>query len=179
MKKYASLLFLFTIVLFTACEGDQGPPGPPGFDGRDGQDGGIFVAETFEVDANFNPANEFTRIVNLNPVIEDGDVVLVYRLEDVDGNTPIWEPLPTATIFLDDPDQTTVLYRFNFTIGDIFIRMESSNFAAVPDDLRQDQVFRIVIVPSEFAKNNNTENLENVMTLLNIKNIDFKTLDLK
>lgn len=143
MKKIFSLLFVSTIIL-TSCEG---PEGPPGLDGLDG-----IIGETFERTINFNEANGYTDRIFLTPNIAESDVVLVYRLEGVDAGLDVWEPLPTVTIFLNDVNDTSVQYRFNFTLGDIDILMESNNPDLVPADLTNNQVFRIVIVPSDFAQ---------------------------
>lgn len=177
MKRIFSLLLLSALV-FISCEGPQGPPGFDGLDGQDGQDGGVFLAETFEVTRSFNSSNGYSSNIVLDPVIFDGDVILVYRLEDVFEGRPVWEPLPTSTIFLNDPDDTTIVYRFNFTVSEILLLLESNNPQLVPDDLALDQTFRIVIVPSEFAQKNDTSDLNKVMSTLKLTTSDFKELEL-
>ncbi|GAA4277361.1 hypothetical protein [Aquimarina mytili] len=146
MKKILFLLSI-SIVLFSSCEGDQGPPGPQGEPG--------LIGEAFERTISFNAANEFLERIPLNPNIAPNDVILVYRLEDVIDNLKVWEPLPTVTLFLNDAADTSVQYRFNFTVGDIDIIMESNNLDLVPANLTENQVFRIVIVPAEVASSSN------------------------
>ncbi|MBK9511128.1 MAG: hypothetical protein IPO04_17555 [Cytophagaceae bacterium] len=53
------------------------------------------LAEVFEVKADFTPNNEFRNFYNLNPVIFDSDVLLVYELTGTDKTgADIWKPLP-------------------------------------------------------------------------------------
>ncbi len=166
MKKIFSILFIATAVL-TSCEGPQGPPGFDGLDGIDGADG--LIGETFEETISFNQVNDYAVRISLNPNIEDGDVVLVFRLEGIDNGRNDWEPLPTATIFLDSG--VDVLYRYNFTVGDIDILLESNDPDQVPADLASDQVFRFVIIPADFAQNTNINLLDfyEVKSALNLE----------
>lgn len=165
-------MFVSTIIL-TSCEG---PEGPPGLDGLDGLDGAEELAAVYEIDnVIFNDANEFGIGFTFPQAIFDADNVLVYRLEDVtNDNRDIWEPLPTATIFLNDGADTTVLYRFNFTNRDVDILLESNNPNLVPADLATGQVFRIVVVPSAFgqAKNLELQDMESLLSSLNLKTTD-------
>ncbi|WP_299222021.1 hypothetical protein [uncultured Aquimarina sp.] len=164
MKKIFTLLFLSSI-LFTACEGDQGPVGPQG------PGGGLFLAETFERTVDFNASNGFSAEIILDPIIENSDVVLVYRLEEVFDGRDVWEPLPTTSIFLNDANDTSVLYRFNFSFAEILLLMESNNPDLVPADLTNNQTFRFVIVPSEFAETTNINLLDfdEVQSALNLE----------
>ncbi|MDH7445590.1 hypothetical protein [Aquimarina sp. 2201CG14-23] len=144
MKKIFALLFLSTF-LFTSCVDDDD------FD---------TIGLTFEFTTTFNNANGYADRFFFNENIFDSDVVLVYRLEDVDNGLDVWEPLPTATILLNDVDDTTVLYRFNFTSGDVDILLESNNPDLVPADLTNNQTFRIVVVPASFAENTEIDLLD-------------------
>ncbi len=166
MKKILFLLGL-SITLFTSCEGDQGPPGPEGPQGVPGE-----VAAVYEIEnVVFNAANQFAIGFTFPEPIFTDDNVLVFRLEGVtDDNRDIWEPLPTATVFLNDANDTNVLYRFNFTDRDVDILLESNNPDLVPADLAQNQVFRVVVVPGAFAQNNqvNSSNLKSLFSELNI-----------
>lgn len=148
MKKIVALLFL-SVVLFSACEGDQGPPG---------ESGATFLAETFErTNVNFNNANAYTVRVPLDPTIFEDDVVLVYRLQEVDNGLDVWEPLPTSPFFFFNDTSGAIegylTYRFNFTVGDIDIIMDSDAPEIAGAEFTDNQTFRIVIVPSEQANN--------------------------
>ncbi len=164
MKKILSLLLLSTI-LFTACEGDQGPIGPQG------EPGGLFLAKTFEVDnINFSSTNGLDATINI-PVpnsidVFEADVPLVYLLDPIasaDNGADVWEPLPRTFFFSGNG---FAQYRFNFIfddntgIFDLDITLESDDFTALDNGFTQNQVFRIVIVPSEFAENTNINLLD-------------------
>ncbi|MEW7292933.1 collagen-like protein [Aquimarina sp. 2304DJ70-9] len=146
MKKILFLLSL-SLVLFSSCEGDQGPPGPEGPPG--------LIGEAFERTITFTAANEFIERVPLDPNIVDSDVILVYRLEAVDNNLDVWEPLPTGSVFFFN-DTTGAIegflyYRFNFTVGDVDIILESDAPDLAGPEFTDNQTFRIVIVPADFA----------------------------
>ena len=109
--------------------------------------------------------------------IVNGDAVLVYRLEDVQGGLDIWEPLPTATIFFEDGG--FLQYRFNYTVGDVDIIIESDNLGLIGDDFMLDQVFRIIVVPSDLIATIDTSNINNVMDVLGINPKEIQKIDLK
>ena len=149
MKNIRSVLlisiFLLSGLLFISCEGPEGPIGPQG---PQGFDGGIFSGATLEETITFSPANNFEDEIIITPQINEGDVILVYRLEGIlDEFTPIWEALPTSIIQLDNG--ANLNYRFNFTRSSIIIKLESSTFDIIPIEYTDEQIFRIVVVPSE------------------------------
>ena len=156
MRKILSILFVLAVVC-TGCEGPEGLPGRDGLDGRDGVDGedGL-VATVFEIDqVNFTPENNFGINFQFPATLFDSDVLYVYRLEAVDNGKAVWEPLPTATIYFDDNQDGIndgfLQYRFNFTIDDVDILIESDNSVALGEEFVTNQVFRIVIVPGAFG----------------------------
>ncbi|WP_108869234.1 hypothetical protein [Aquimarina aquimarini] len=140
MRKIFTLLCLATFI-FTSCSNDDD------FIDTD------TIGQTFDFTTTFSPSNEYSDRFMFPENIFDSDVVLVYRLENVDNGLEVWEPLPTVTIFLNDVDDTSVQYRYNFTSGDVDVILESNNLDLVPADLTNNQKFRVVVVPSEFAKN--------------------------
>lgn len=178
MKKIVSLLCLSLVIVLTSCEGPQGPPGLDGLDGRDGINGqDAEIAKIFELEnVNFSSDNNFAIGFTFPQPIFESDIVLVYRLEDVFDGKDIWEPLPTATIFLDGG--TDVLYRFNFSFDDVDILLESNNPEQVPTDLTNNQVFRIVVVPAAFAttKNANELSLQSIMKEYNLTTKDIRNV---
>ncbi|GAA0721966.1 hypothetical protein GCM10009430_23890 [Aquimarina litoralis] len=159
MKKIFGLLF-FSTLLFTSCVNDDDVD----FD---------TIGTTFEFTTNFNQANGFGTRFFFNQEIFESDVVLVYRLEAVDSGLDVWEPLPTATIFLDDGNggEITALYRFNFTIGDVDVLLESNAPDLLPADLTNNQTFRVVVVPAAFAENTdiNLQDFNEVQAALNLE----------
>lgn len=157
MKKIITLV-IATVFIFAACEGPDGPAGPPGE---------VIVGETFEYSSvSFNANNEIFA-AEFDPPIVDGDVMLVYRLESVENGTDIWEPLPVT--FYNGQDN--LHFRYNFTRGDVEIISSSSNYAAFGADLLSNQVFRVVILPSDLMNSVDTDNIDAVMKAANIKTV--------
>lgn len=164
MKKIITLA-IATVFLFTACEGPEGPMGPPG------EPGGETIGETFEyANVNLNDANNYSFTASFDPALFDGDVMLVYRLEAVDNGTDVWEPLPTAFYYNTDTGDD-LQYRYNFTNGDVLIAAESSNHSAFGPEFFSNQVFRVVIVPSELMNTVDKSNIDAVMKAANIKSV--------
>lgn len=169
MKNF-TILGIFLALFAISCEG---PMGPAGFDGLDGADAEI--GRTYEVDnVNFSVGANTVRFTFPKKII-DGDAVLVYRLEGVDGNLDIWEPLPTAIIFFDGGG--FLQYRFNYTLGDVDIIIESDDLASVGNEFTRNQVFRIMVIPSDLISGLDTSNMFNLMNQLGMDKKDFKTLD--
>jgi len=171
MKKI-TLFGIFLAVFAISCEG---PMGPPGFDGLDGLDAEI--GKTYELaNVNFSVGTNTVRYTFPENII-DGDAVLVYRLEAVDNGLDIWEPLPTATIFFDDGG--FLQYRFNYTLGDVDIIIESDDLSLIDNEFMLNQVFRIIVVPSDLISGLDTNNMYNLMDQLSLDKNNFKTLDIR
>tara|TARA_R110002033_G_scaffold48501_2_gene94795 strand:- start:17715 stop:18236 length:522 start_codon:yes stop_codon:yes gene_type:complete len=169
MKKL-TVLGIFLAVFAISCEG---PAGPPGFDGTDGVN---IVGETYEVDnVDFTPAENTVRFTFPQNIV-NGDAILVYRLEDVQDGLDIWEPLPTATIFFEGGG--FLQYRFNYTIGDVDIIIESDDLALIGDEFMLDQVFRIIVLPSDLIGTIDTSNINTVMAQLGLSKNDIHKIDL-
>lgn len=170
MKK-VTLLGIFLAVFAISCEG---PQGPPGFDGLDGDN---IVGATYEIDNVDFAVGSNTIRYTFSQDLVNGDAVLVYRLEDVQDGLDIWEPLPTATIFFEGGG--FLQYRFNYTIADVDIIIESDDLATIGSEFMLDQVFRIIVVPSDLIGSIDTSNIDNVLNLVgqnNIQTIDFSTI---
>jgi hypothetical protein len=171
MKKF-TLLGIFLAVFAISCEG---PAGPPGFDGFDGVDGINIVGKTYEIaNVDFTPQENSIR-VTFNQDLVNGDAVLVYRLESVDGNLDVWEPLPT-TIFLEGT--SFLQYRYLYTLQDVDIIIESDVLENISDQFMLDQVFRIIVLPSDLIGTIDTSNIYTVMDQLSLTNTDIQTIDL-
>ncbi|WP_156125317.1 hypothetical protein [Cellulophaga sp. Hel_I_12] len=171
MKKF-TLFGIFLALFFISCEG---PMGPPGFDGLDGLDAEI--GKTYELaNVNFAVGSNTVRYTFPENII-DGDAVLVYRLEAVDNGLDIWEPLPTATIFFDGGG--FLQYRFNYTLGDVDIIIESDDLSLIDNEFMLNQVFRIIVLPSDLISGLDTSNMYNLMDQLSLDKNNFKTLDIR
>ncbi len=154
MKNILLFLTLSTTILFTSCEGDPGPPGEPG---------GLVYAQVFEVSSTFSyndyPENTYSSPLYTFPFeVFESDVVLVYRLSGQDNsvNPPadVWTQLP-QNVFYNDGTGDFFQYNFNHTFFDIQFSIEG-NFDLTniePADI-SNQIFRVAVVPAEFASTN-------------------------
>lgn len=171
MKNF-TILGIFLAVFAISCEGPMGPPGINGFDGQDAE-----IGQTYEI-ANVNfTAGANTIIYDFPNNLIDGDAVFVYRLDGIDNGLDVWEPLPTATIFFDDGG--FLQYRFDYTLENVAIILDSDNISLLGNEFRTNQVFRAVVLPSNLISGLDTNNFYNLMNQLSINKTDFKTLDLK
>ncbi len=179
MKKLLAVLFISALV-FTGCEGDQGPPGP---EGPAGEDGINILGQTYEyedVTFDYYPDNNIHGIVLEVPEeieVLESDAILVYRLEftqDNDGqDIGTWSMLP-QNFFLEDG---TIQYVFNHTEVDVEILIDGNfDLEDLSGDFTTDQIFRFVVVPSDFAEDYNVDvsNLKEVMNTLDLKENDIQ-----
>ncbi|WP_432410968.1 collagen-like protein [Rasiella sp. SM2506] len=150
MKKVLLLLAVSVSLFFVACEGDPGPPGPEGLPGVN------ILGQVFEVNVDFqfnNTTGLQEALVNIPTNVEvfESDVILVYRLEKVvNGNADAWSPLP-QNFFLDNGD--IIQYVYNHTFFDVELLIDGNfNLSTLGFDFTNDQIFRIAVVPSEFAQ---------------------------
>lgn len=155
MKKITYLILLFAAAMFAACEGPQGPPGPPGETGPDGEDGGILLPSVFEIEGDFTPENEHRLSFVFPNTIEvfESDVILVYILWEVDESTgeplDVWRLLPQTIVL---PDSSILQYNYDHTFTDVQIFLDgNTNFDELLPAEALGQVFRIVVLPADFA----------------------------
>lgn len=137
------------------------------------------IGQTFEIsNVDFTTTDGFQGIVNVvvpnNITVFESDVPLVFILDPVAtaaNGVDVFEPLPRSFFFNNGG---FAQYRFNFIfddatgIFDLDLVLESDDFDALGNDFTQNQIFRIVIVPSEFAETHNTDNLNTVLSELNL-----------
>lgn len=169
MKKIYALL-LFSIVLMS-CEGTVGPPGPvgpPGAPGEDGADG--FIGQVIEVEADLNADMNFEYFVEIPSDIEvfESDIIVVYRLMEVFEDLDVWEPLP-QTIFRDNG---ILLYTFDYTLFDVRLFLDGTvDFGKLDPNDTDGLIFRIAILPADFAKGVNLKNMDDVLKAVNVDNV--------
>lgn len=138
MKKLVLLIAITTTFLFQGCTTKE-------------EIHADLLAEVFEVRTSFTAANNYSRLVTLNPPIYNSDMVLVYRLFDVLNGQSLWRQLPQA-VYLP---QGELDYNFDFTRNDINIFLESDfDLATLGAFWSQNQVFRVVIIPGYFSNKN-------------------------
>ncbi|QXP55416.1 hypothetical protein H0I25_15260 [Cellulophaga sp. HaHa_2_95] len=172
MKKAIQLLGMFSIVLFVSCSGSDGFDGRDGVDGLDGE---VIVGETYEIDnIDFSASSNVVRFTFPQEIV-NGDAVLVYRLEEIVDDLDVWEPLPTATIFFDGGGY--LQYRFNYTIGDVDIIVESDDLTLADDEFMLNQIFRIIVVPSDLISSIDTSDINFVMAELGLDKNNIQTID--
>jgi len=163
MKKIIALLAVVGIFSLQGCTGPEGPPGIPGDDGLLG----IVYENTSSNYYNFAPSNNFKVRFTFPNTIYDSDVVLVYRLGGVDNGKAIWEFLPETYYFADGTRDFS--YNFNFTKTYVDIYLSGNDLTSVPSENRLNQIFRIVVVPADFASTLNKKNFNSVISALKVK----------
>jgi hypothetical protein len=167
MKNILSLISVFALLL-TACEGEQGPPG---FDGLDGLDGEIIASSAFEIEVDFNTANNFEYIESYGFNVLPSDVTLVYILWDTINGQDIWRLMPQTITF----DDGSLVYNFDFTQEDVRFFLDGTvDFNTLDDVWTQDQVFRVVVVPADNIGGINLSNIDAVLSANNIQIFDFR-----
>ena len=184
MKKITLFLGAFLTLFFISCEGPEGPPGFDGFDGEDGLNGfdgedGI-QGQVFEVDGiNFDyilADNIYETILTFSnhtsfEVIKE-DAILVYRYDGpvdfMDGSSAdSWGLIP-QNFFITEG---TIQYVPSHTLIDVNIIIDGNfNLSNLSTDFIDDQIFRIVIIPSKLAESAkmDTSNIKTVMQSLGL-----------
>jgi len=169
MKKFYVLLFFATILI--SCEGTVGPPGPPGPQGVQGFDGADgLIGQVIEVQADLNSGTDFEYFVEIPSEIEvfESDIIMVYRLMEVFDGTDVWEPLP-QTIFRGS---NILLYGFDYTIFDVRLFLDGTvNFGQLDPEDTDGLIFRIAIIPADFAKGVNLKKMDEVIKALHVEDI--------
>jgi len=181
MKKLFSILFIATF-LFAGCSGDgeRGPQGPEGPQGPPGENGLIGTTIEFE-GIDFNEENDYSALINFDDndiEVFESDGVLVYLKVGEDGTADglpveVFRQLP-QTYYVEDGE---VQYNFDFTFFDVSIFMDgTADFSNLDPSFTQDQVIRIVIVPSDFAETTGVDvsSYKAVMNALDLKESDVK-----
>lgn len=174
MKKILSLFAIFSL-FFISCSsdsnGERGPQGPPG------EDGVNIVGQAFEItEVDFN-GPEYSIFSEIPSDIEilDTDIVLVYWLEDVDDDgNDIWSLIP-QTIYFDDGQ---FQYTYNHTDFDVNIFLQGNiDLGTLGDRYAQDQVFKVVVLPVDYAANASVDvsSYQNLKTSIDIEESNIKS----
>lgn len=167
MKRILTLISVFTLLL-TACEGE---PGPPGFDGLDGLDGAIIASSAFEIEVDFNAANNFEFIEPYGFTVLPSDVTLVYILWDTSNGLDIWRLMPQTVTFNDG----SLVYNFDFTQQDVRLFLDgTTDFNALDNVWTQGQIFRVVVIPADNIVGVDVSNINAVLNANNIQSIDVR-----
>ena len=166
------ILALFGMFVFQGCEGPQGPRG------ADGEPGVNIVSEVFEVEVDFTADNDYMDTRFFEPPIIESDVVLAFVMWEADGATPIWRAMPQTTYFQGG---AILVYNYDFTSRDFRLFLDGDvDFASLDASYTENQLFRIVVVPGDFASANARIDLTDynaVTQLLGLTDEDFKRIE--
>lgn len=178
MKKV--FIAIFGLLVLASCEGDRGPQGPAG------PQGPYIVGTVFEIaNVNFNPGNNYSFLgyfydyIPGDIEIYSSDVVLIYLNEGVASGNDIWSLLPQTSFF---DGGGSMQYNYNHTVSDFEIYLQGNvNLNTLPLDLTQNQIFRIAILPAEFAQNTTIDitDYNSVISAMQAKNPEFEVLKLE
>ena len=128
-----------------------------------------FLSEVFEYsNVNFFP-NDYSVVLTYPHSILSSDMVLVYRLSGSFQGEDIWKLLP-ETYYFDD-GTLDLRYDNDFTRFDTEIHLEGFDLAGVNNSYKLNQIFRVVVVPGNFGKNNKM-NIKDYKAVLKSLNID-------
>ena len=168
MFRYLSIFALIGLLAFQACEGPMGPQGPQG------EPGVTIVGEAFEVEVDFTSQNGYEGIFDFQPAILESDVVLAFIEWETSNNQSVWRALPQTVFF----NEGVLMYNYDFTRADFRIFLDGPlNFSTLGPEWTQDQVFRIVVVPADFAGARiDWTDYEGVTRLLGLEEDDFYKL---
>ena len=169
MKSAATILMTLSLFMIIGCQGEPGPAGPQGPQGPSGP-----VGQAYEVQASFSEANDYMVFSTFPSNIEvlPTDIVSVYLLWEVDQNTgnDVWQPLPVSVFFNDGELQ----YAFDHTVADVKLFLTGDkDLGTVGNDFRQDQIFRIAILPVDYVQSNKVDltNMQEVMRAVDTSSI--------
>lgn len=116
---------------------------------------------------NFTSANDYSVGFDFPVRLVESDVVLVYRFDGVDNaGRPVWQALP-ETYYLSDGTRD-FSFKYIFTDDYVDIYLDGNNRSTISADYRLNQIFRIVIVPADFAATMDTSNYSAVMNAMKI-----------
>jgi hypothetical protein len=143
MKKILTLFAVVGLTVFSSCSNDDKVDNDT-------------IPYVFEVDnVNFSATSNSDNYVDFDSRIYSGDVVLVYRLTEIDPTTgrDVWTILPDSHYYTDG--RLYFSYKFDFTQDDVRIYTEGFDLSnnPIPANLRNNQIFRIVIVAGDDGVN--------------------------
>lgn len=132
--------------------------------------------EVFEVTTSFNSNNNYSSLVTFDPPIYTSDSVLVYHLYDVVDGQDVWKLMPQTYYFNDGGELD---FNFDYSRFNVKIFLEANfNLNTLPLTWTQNQTFRIVVIPDGFSKTVNKNNIDSVMSALNVNKSEVKKVNL-
>jgi hypothetical protein len=178
MKKMNLILMIPILALFTACVFESTVPG------HDGKDGESLIGSVFEIKGDFTQSNDWKLYYKFPSTFQvfETDVVLVYilwdQVTDKSGKVQdVWRLLPQTVVLKEG----ILIYNFDYTLNDVEIFLGGTmDFNKLLPAEYKDQVFRIVVLPADFAMQNsiNLNNFDMVMKSLSVQPEAIKRIDL-
>ncbi|MBL0013362.1 MAG: hypothetical protein IPP30_06235 [Flavobacterium sp.] len=168
MKRIILLLLAVSTTGFIGCAGPEGPRGETGYSAE------AIVYETVPI--NFL-APSYGVFYTFPQAALNSDHVLVYRLSGVDNGEDVWQALPYYKYF---PNGTLDFgFDFDATRFDINIVLRGTgDLQTLNDNIRLGQIFRVVIIPGQFANKGvkNTLDLNDYNAVIKAYNIDDRNI---
>jgi hypothetical protein len=162
MKRILSSLAILFAFVFSSCEGPAGPPGPTGYSAE------AIVYETIPID--FNAPSYGVFFTFPRPALSS-DHVVAYRLVAVQNGVDVWKPIPENFYFANGTFDFG--YNFDFTRFDVNFFLEGYDLQTLSPVYTQNQIFRIVIIPGQFArKNYRLDDYKSLESALNLNERD-------
>jgi hypothetical protein len=178
MKKMNVILMIPILALFTACVFESTVPG------HDGKDGESLIGSVFEIKGDFTQSNDWKLYYKFPATFQvfETDVVLVYilwdQVTDKFGKVQdVWRLLPQTVVLKEG----ILIYNFDYTLNDVEVFLGGTmDFNKLLPAESKDQVFRIVVLPADFAMQNsiNLNNFDVVMKSLGTQPESIKRMDL-
>lgn len=126
------------------------------------------ISEVIEITTSFSGANNFSRLIPINPIYSS-DMILVYHLYDVVDGADVWRLMP-QTYYFDAGGELD--YNFDFTRYDVSIFLDANfDLNTLSSGWTQNQTFRIVVIPAYFGKSG-TVDFNDYHATLKAYNID-------
>lgn len=169
MKKIGILLFCMSFFLVSCSSDDD-------FVDTD------TIGVAFEVTANFNESNDYRESYIIDPPLISGDMVLIYR-RDPQQTADVWELLPTANFFFFNEEGAIngfINYRYEFSPSNYDIILEFDTPEPIATSFTNNQLFRVVIVPSDLVQSFNSDfkDINEVLSKLSINESDIENIRL-
>ena len=154
MKTIKTILMVSILSLFTGCVLETNRP-------YDGENGDSLIGSVFEIKGDFKPSNDFSLLYTFPGSFKvfSSDIVLVYILweqvtDKYGKQQDVWRLLPQTIVL----DEGLLQYNFDYTVRDVRIFLGGTidlNTLLPAEAL--DQVFRIAVLPADFAMDNSLD----------------------
>jgi len=154
MKKIFLLLSIVSVFGLTGCNNDD--------DRVDSDTIGRTIDKTVSLVYNANTL-KYNNLLILDSPMFDSDVVLVYRKTTDDEGFTVFQQIP-RTLYLANGQELD--YDFNFTANDILLTADANFDLSTAPQFTQNQTYRIVLVPSDFAANLSNNDYDTVMSAI-------------